>query len=331
MYAAIKDIAYYLPENKLTNEDLIADFPEWTVDKIYSKTGVSTRHIAAKDETALDMGYCAAVKLFDRACCLPSQIEFILFCTQSNDYLLPTTACILQTKLRCLNAIGALDFNQGCSGFVYGLSLAKGLIESGQVRNVLLITAETYSKYIPQGDKATRTIFGDGAAATFIEGVEADHPAIYGGQFGTDGKGARNLIVEGGGARCPTLPKKLYMNGSEIFVFTLRVIPEIIAQTLSHANLGSGDIDYFIFHQANRFMLDHLRAKLNIPSEKFILYLEDVGNTVSSTIPIAIFEAISIGVVKNAQKVMLVGYGVGYSWATQIVDLSYIEEKLGEG
>ena len=251
-------------------------------------------------------------------------MNFILFCTQSPDYILPTTACLLQERLGIPTSAGALDFNLGCSGYIYGLSLAHGLIASQQARNVLLITAETYSKYIKHDDKINRTIFGDGASATLIGlGKEQDVPAIGPFVLGTDGKGAKNLIVAKGGARnrlsnqqdLPTI----YMNGPEIFTFTLTMVPKVVQALLQKAHLSDTDIDLYIFHQANLYILEHLRKKLEIASEKMYIHISDCGNTVSSTIPIALAHGLRSGKIKPGMRAMLVGFGVGYSWGATVI------------
>lgn len=331
-YAGIRDIAYHLPEYNLTNEILVQEFPEWSVDKIASKTGIHQRRISAKDEFSSDLAVKAATILLERHD--KSKIDYLILCTQSPDYYLPTTACILQDRLGLNTAMGAFDFNLGCSGYVYGLGLAKALIENGQASSVLLITAETYSKFINSSDKSVRTLFGDAASATLIEALEAPSALMHSFTYGTDGKGAENLIVPRGGMR-PTAPSSkssptvrglesngfdLYMDGPEIFNFTLRVVPGCIQSTLEKAGKTLEQIDLFVFHQANRYMMDHLRKKLHIPSEKFFIHLEDCGNTVSSTIPIALFHAQQERVLKPNMTVMLVGFGVGYSWAGAILN-----------
>ncbi|MBB3185971.1 3-oxoacyl-ACP synthase III family protein [Microbacter margulisiae] len=331
MQAYIKHISYYLPENKLTNEQLIQEFPEWTVEKVASKIGISTRHIATKDETSADMAYKAATNLFTEHNIQPSEIDFILFCTQSPDYFLPTSACILQQRLGIPQHAGALDFNLGCSGYIYGLSLAKGLISASIAHNVLLLTAETYSKFLHPMDKANRTIFGDGASATLIgsEGIAA----IQNFSLGTDGGGYDRLIVKSRGMRHPDSignlvfdeknnPKSsdyLYMDGTEIFNFTLDVVPNLIQNTLVANHLKQEQIDQFIFHQANKYMLSYLRKKLQIPEDKFYYFLESVGNTVSSTIPIALKEAMHDSTIQSNHNVLLAGFGVGYSWGGTIL------------
>ena len=338
MQAGIKAIEYYLPEGVLTNAKLAAEFPDWTVEKIEQKTGVVARHISAEDECSSDLGVRAAEKLFVSGVCTPQEIDYILFCTQSPDYFLPTTACSVQVRLGIPKTSGAIDYNLGCSGFVYGLGLAKGLIESGQVRNVLLITAETYSKFIHPGDKSVRTLFGDAAAATLIQyfsAVESVKPYLGPFVYGTDGGGGKNLIVPTGGMRNKRTEESghvfedangnirsqdnLYMNGSEIFTFTLSAIPKSVKDVLVLANKTIGDIDLFVFHQANKFMLEHLRKKIEIPQEKFFISFSNYGNTVSSTIPIALKDALNEGKLKAGDTVMLVGFGVGYSWGAALI------------
>jgi 3-oxoacyl-[acyl-carrier-protein] synthase-3 len=336
MTARISAIEFVLPECIVTNEQLALEYPEWTVKKIYEKTGIMNRHIAAPDEFASDLAVKAAEKLFSSGAINREKIDLILFCTQSPDYRLPTTACIIQERLRIPKTCGALDYNLGCSGFVYGLALAKGMIETGSAHNVLLLTAETYSKYINPGDRSVRTIFGDAAAATLITEDTYTEELIGPFIFGTDGSGAKNLIVPAGGARHPSdsetaiehrdesgcirSENDLYMNGTEIFTFTLKSVSTAVEQLLKKAGNMLEDIDLFVFHQANKFMLDTLRVKCKIPESKYVVAMKDIGNTVSSTIPIAIKEALDSGQLKKGMRVLLVGFGVGYSWATCIIE-----------
>lgn len=326
--AYIKAVSHYLPEPVLSNEILSEQFPEWSVDKISEKTGIYNRHIAPPEMFSSDMGVAAAEKLFRDYNITPDSIDFILFCTQSPDYFLPTTACLIQERLNIPTSAGALDFNLGCSGYIYGLSLAKGLIYAGIAKNILLITAETYSKFIHPQDKSNRTIFGDAAAATVIS-AEGGVATIEEFDLGTDGKGAENLIVKRGGMRyqrsegTPVVfdeygnaghDNYLYMNGPEIFNFTSAMVPKLVNNVLTKNQLQPSDISTYIFHQANQFMLHHLRRKLKIAEENFYIYMQDCGNTVCSTIPIALEEAINTNVIKSGSKVVLAGFGVGYSW-----------------
>jgi 3-oxoacyl-[acyl-carrier-protein] synthase-3 len=327
VFAAIRAVEYHLPERALTNQELAATFPEWSVEKIAAKTGIVQRHLAAPEECASDLAVAAARKLFASSACRPEEIDFLLLCTQSPDYFLPTTACLLQDRLGLPTTAGALDFNLGCSGYVYGLSLARGLIETGQAASVLLLTAETYSKFLHPDDRGVRALFGDAAAATLVR-ARADAPPgglpwIGPFVFGTDGKGKDHLIVAGGGLRRPARDH-LVMNGPEIFSFTLRAVPQAIRQLLARAVKRMDDVDLFVFHQANGYMLEHLRKKLQIPPEKFVLALSHCGNTVSSTIPIALKEAAAARRLAPGALVMLVGFGVGYSWGATLIQASFL-------
>lgn len=332
----ITHISYFLPEKTLTNDDLAIEYESsWNSKKIYKKTGIKSRHIATT-ETTSQLAARAAEKLFSESGFPKDKIDFLLLCTQSPDYFLPTTACIVQDILGLPTSCGAFDFNLGCSGFVYGLAIAKGLIAGGMAKNVLLLTVETYTKYIHPKDKSVRTIFGDGAAATLITHEEGDPCKIGEFLFGTDGKGANNLIVPAGAMAMPRSDEtaeervdeqgnvrslnNLYMNGPEIFNFTLDIVPDTVKSLLAKAKLSMDDIDLFVFHQANKFMLDSLRDKIGIPEEKFYLNMEDKGNTVSATIPIAMKDALDEGRIRRGDKLMLVGFGVGYSWAGCIVE-----------
>lgn len=330
-------ICYFLPSTELHNNELAALYPGWTEEKILSKTGISVRHIASPSETAVDIAEHAAKKLFAKYAISPRVIDFVLFCTQSPDYKLPSSACILQDRLDIPTTAGAFDYNLGCSGYVYGLSVAKGLIAGGVAKVVLLLTAETYSKYIHPMDKSVRTIFGDGAAATLVD----EEAAKTIGKFvlGTDGAGADKLIVRTGGAREAFDPaasededasgnrrtkNNVFMAGPDIFNFTLEVVPEMMDAVCAKNGITRNDIDLFVFHQANKFMLDTIRKVNGIPKDKFYVDLEDTGNTVSSTIPIALVRAQEKGVLKQGMKVMIMGFGVGLSWGATVINFDII-------
>ncbi len=329
----VEKIVYYLPERILTNEELAGLYPGWTADKIFDKTGIRTRHVSADGETAGDLAEQAAKQLFSEYGIDPLSINFILLATQSPDYFLPTTACMLQSRLGIPTTAGALDFNLGCSGFVYGLAVAKGLIASGVASKILFITADTYSKYVHPMDKSARTIFGDGAAATLIGASDAENI----GQFvlGTDGRGYDKLIVPAGGMRMACSDStsaeqtdesgnirsqnNLFMDGMEIFNFTITTVPKTVKEALEKNGVTLEGIDLFVFHQANKYMLDFLCKKCKIPAEKFYMNFADCGNTVSASIPIALARAVQDGTLKPGMKVMLVGFGVGLSWGATII------------
>ncbi len=322
-YAAIGPIAVHFPARVETNEQLQQEFPKWDLDLIYTKTGIAQRHVAADDECASDLGVAAALKLFDRYNIDPSSIDFLLLCTQTPDYPLPTTACLMQERLGLPTSAGALDFNLGCSGYVYGLSLADGLIRSGAAQRVLLVTAETYSKYIHPTDRSLRTIFGDGAAATLIESVSTQSLTAF--QFGTDGSGADTLMVTKGGARHADnahqprhrqrWPSDLYMDGPSLINFTVAAVPKLVENILDAAQLSKKQVRLFLFHQATLKMLQLLQERLELDEDRLPIALRDYGNTVSATIPILIDEMRKSGRLQPDHSNMLVGFGVGWSWA----------------
>lgn len=335
--AFIGGVEYYLPEKVLSNTQINSEHPEWSADKISAKTGIYNRHIASEKEFSSDLGFRAAQKIFETNTISKSEIDYLVFCTQSPDYLVPTTACILQDKLGLSNHIGAIDINMGCSGYLYGLSYASGLVCSGQAKNVLLITSETYSKYINPLDKNNKTIFGDGASATIISesGIGGLKGAIRNFSFYTDGSGFDKLIVRNSGVRNSNEPSlnifdeegnyikndsNLYMNGKAIFEFTSFKVPQLIDSFLSKNKITMQSIDLFVFHQANEYMMQFIRRRCKIAEEKFFIYLKDCGNTVSSSIPIALNEAMKQQRIKNGSKVLLVGFGVGLSIAVTLID-----------
>lgn len=330
MGAKITNIEYYLPEQMLTNDQLSREFPGWSPDKIEKKVGIRERHIVKEDETALDLALIAGKKIlknYDK-----DKIDFLMLCTQSPEYYLPSGACILQDRLGLNKNIGAFDYNLGCSGFVYGLAIAKSIINSKIAESILLITSETYTKYIHPKDKGNRTIFGDAAAAAIIEKSEEEHIGEF--VLGTDGSGYKNLIVPNGGLRNRYNPNakeiddgsgsirtnnNIYMNGPEIFNFTIKAVPKVVSETLKKNNTTLNEVNYVIFHQANKYMNEYLRKKTGIPKEKYYLNLLYTGNTVSATIPIAIKDSLDNKLIKKDDKVLLVGFGVGYSWGGTII------------
>lgn len=322
-YGAVGPIAVHLPDAIETNEQLRAEFPKWDMDLIYQKTGIAARHIAGPRECASDLGVAAAEKLFNEYNIDRESIDFLLLCTQTPDYPLPTTACLMQQRLGLPTSVGALDFNLGCSGFVYGLSIADGLIRSGSARRVLLVTAETYSKYIDPSDRSLRTIFGDGAAATLIDAV--DKPSMARFKFGTDGAGADMLLVRGQGARSTEdaltprkrhrWPSALFMDGPALVYFTIEHIPKTVDQVLCEASLTREDIDFYIMHQPTRLMLDRLREEMQLTEQRLPMLLEHCGNTVSSTIPLVIENLRREDKLKPGHRNMMVGFGVGLSWS----------------
>lgn len=328
--AGISHIHYHLPEKIVTNADLVAEFPFLTEEEILKKTGVKKRHITSDGVTGSDLAFTAAQQLlttYDR-----SNIDFILFCCEGLDYKAPATACILQHRLALSKNCGAMDIPMGCTGFLNGLSVAKGLIETEQAKNILFLTAEMASTVIHPKDHELRMLFGDAGAATVIT---ADEGAMKIGHFvhGSDGSGANNLIVRRSGTRVPAdidwysshqdangmKLGLMEMNGIEIFTFALKTVPGLIKEILRKSSLTLDDIDHFIFHQPNTFLLETLRRKINIPEEKFIICMEDFGNTVSCSIPIALQETLKNKVLKKGDRILLCAFGIGYSWNATIL------------
>lgn len=330
MGAIIRAIEFVYPEQKISNDDLSRQFPDYDFSKFEDKVGIRNRYWVGENETAFDLAKQACEKLFQKID--KAEVDYILYCTQSPEYFLPTTACILQNHLGLGKNIGALDFNLGCSGFAYGVSLAKGLIDSGQAKNVLLVTAETYSKYLHPKDRSNRAIFGDAAAATIISHSDDEQIGTF--LFGTDGSGYDKLIVKNGCSRFPLdheaaetsygtdnvyTDNHLYMNGPEVFDFTNNVIPNFTKEILTKNNLTNETVNQFVFHQANAFMLNFMRKRLKIDSEKFYIDMEDGGNTVSCTIPIALKKYSQN--IEGSENIVIVGFGVGLSWSGGLIKI----------
>ncbi len=337
MSAFIKAISYHLPEKIFSNDDFFSTFPSAVTQKEnYLRIGVKKRHIVEEGTLASDLGVKAALALFKEHKVKPEEIDFLLFCSLEFDYPFPSSCSIIQEKLNLPSTCGATDYNLGCSGYVYGLGIAKGMIESLAMKNVLLITASTLTKKIHGKDKSNRFIFGDAASATLISSRE-DKKGLGSFVLGTDGKQAEKIIIRDGGARNPisensfiekeddtgniTSNAYLHMEGTGVFYFGLKTIPAMIKEVLIKEKMKLEEIDLFIFHQANLFLIGTVCNKLNIPENKVFNYMENVGNTVSSSIPITLYEAQKAGKAKAGQKILLAGFGVGLSWGATIMEL----------
>lgn len=330
--ASIRAISTYLPEKQLDNAELVRQFGTWTEQKIWAKTGIRKRHVV-EDELVSDLAAAAAEKLFEERGIDRSEIDFLLLCTECPDYFLPATACIVQDRLKLRKSIGALDYNLGCSGFIYGLALSKGLVMSGTANKVLLITADTITRTVHPKDKSTRTIFGDAAAASLIEA--ADDGGIGEFSLGTDGGGKSKLLIEGGAWAHPSSEEtrvettnrwgntrtleNIYMDGPEVLKFTLEVVPPCMDEALKKNNVTLEELDFVVCHQASFMLLEKLRDELQIPEEKFIIDMADYGNTVSSSIPLALTDLERDGRLRPGSKVLLMGFGVGLSWGGTVI------------
>lgn len=325
----IEAIEYWLPDQVVTNEDLAREFCDWDPKKAWRATGIRERRVGP--EPASDMAVQAAEKLFSLHSVDRSSIDFLLLVTQSRDYPMPATACIVQDKLGLPTSCGALDVTLGCSGYVYGLFMAKALLALGGCRRVLLITVEKISHLHP-ADRSTRVLLGEGATATLLS---ASNPIASIGNFdlGTDGRGYANLFVPAGGTALPHSPETarsvvdpagnlhsqdtLFMDGMEIFSFSVREAPKTFRAALEKNGMTREDIALFVFHQANRMILETLRAKLDIDPSRFCIDLERVGNTSSCSIPIALRNRMDA--LKPGDNVLLCGFGIGYSWGSTVL------------
>jgi len=330
--AVLTAIASYLPEALITNEAIVEQYQDWSEEKIVDTTGIHTRHTCADDEFTSDLAVKAAEALFAGDPGRRDDIDMLIVVTVSPDYITPHTSGLVQQALGLPTHVGALDVSLGCSGFTYALQLAAALIESGRSRKLLLITADRFTPYSEEGGQNVRTIFGDGATASLIEAQLPDGPVLSGGvigatSFGTDGSGAEYLRIPTGAMRGfvgdtqqPFSKPTVEMDGPQVFAFTIRVISKHIHEFLKSQDLGVEDVDLFVFHQANLFMIDHLRRRMKIPEEKFALHIAEVGNTVASTIPLALEKAIAEDRVHSGDRVALVAFGVGYSWGSVLLD-----------
>lgn len=331
----IRGISWLLPERAETNEDLVREFGTWTPEKIFRKTGITQRHIADIDKPASHYHALVGERFFSEHPDISRDtIDMLVICTETRDYIAPATACVVHGLLGLRKTCGAVDYELGCSGYIYGLSLAKGYIAGGIARRVLLITGDVITRYINRMDKATRTIFGDGFTATLLEESEKDR--VTGFDLGTDGSGFRDIIIEAGATAMPCSPETavesvnrfgnihskedLFMDGRKVLDFSLREVPASVERTLRRAGVNKEDIDLVVFHQASVLLLEGVREVLGVPKEKFVIDMAEMGNTVSSTIPIVLARAASDGRLKKGMKVLVSGFGVGLSWGTAIVE-----------
>lgn len=317
MKIKIDEISFHFGSQQENLKNLKQLNPSWDTDKIYKATGIDTRYCSSENETALDLAIKATTKLKSNY----KEIDLLIFVTQSPDYILPTTACIAQEKLSLKRSIAAFDINLGCSGFIYALSVAASLINSNQAKKALLLCADTYTKYISINDRTSRPLFSDAGASILISKSNSSSkvgPFIY----GTDGSGKNNLILRNSGTQIDTErpSKDFFMNGAEVLMFTMQNIPKGVNQLLNQVSLKISDIDFFLFHQASKVVMQNISRKLNIDHDKFLTNYDKYGNTVSCTIPILLKEKIDAGIIKRGNKLMLFGFGVGYSYGGCIIE-----------
>lgn len=327
MAISIDNISVYFPKEQRTNEMLAIDF-NTSAEQIFKNTGIRTRYVSAKDELASDMAVKAAENLFSEQQIDKNSIDFLIFCSEGFDYIAPASSCIIQNRLGLPITIGCMDLPYGCSGYVYGLGIAYGLLKAQIAQKILFITADIPTKGISNSDLELQSIFSDIATATIITDNNSNSLTHF--EYGTDGSGAHDLYVEASAFRNPIqsnfkIPEglicgQMIMNGSNVFLFAVKRVPTLIQSILEKQNATIDEIDLFVFHQASFFMLDVVRRKCKIPKEKFFVNIEDYGNSVSSTIPVALYDAEKKGVLKRGMKVLLAGFGIGYSWGATIID-----------
>lgn len=336
---SIKGISVCVPELEVDNfifgQNL---FDKETLNTTIETIGVYKRHVSTPEITASDLCYSAAIELFKELNVFPEEIDGLLFVSQTPDYRLPATACVLQNRLGCRKDIIAFDVNLGCSGYVYGLGLSFSLLQQTTVKKILLLVGDTPTKFVSKEDKASVLLFGDGGTATIIEKKAGVNDSFV--SFNSDGSGADSLIISGGGYRkqsssetlavntdslgnCRSM-ENLFMDGADIFNFTIREVPRNIKLILESADANIEDVDFFVFHQANKFMIDFLARKLKIPNSKHLFSIGKFGNTSSASIPIKIAANKELFVSKSS-NVVLSGFGVGFSWSSAFITLEGCE------
>lgn len=331
----LKAIAYSFGENTVSNIQIKEEHPDWDMEQVFQRTGVRSRPIAASGETALSMAIKATQKLFEKITLEPSEIGALIFCTQTPDHILPPNSSLLHGELGLSKNVMAFDINHACSGFIYSVGIARGLIESGISKNVLVVTADTYSRLIHPQDRSTLSLFGDGAASTLIS-VESPRLIILDMSFGSSGKNASRFVVKNGGMKSSkslknnllpdasgrvNSPDHIYMDGMGVLSFFTSTIPPVVRELLAKNNKSVEDIDFFVFHQASSLALGGLARALKIPQEKMIIDLEDTGNLVSASIPVALGRLLEKNAIRQGQLIVLCGFGVGLSWGAALIEV----------
>ncbi len=335
MGVRIVGLAVAVPKNTSSTEDLVEKFGYDIALKIQNATGVIVRHVVSGDTKTLELALESANEVLMKTGISASQLDAVILVTQTPEYKLPATACIIQDRLGIPKNAMAFDMNLGCSGYPYGIIMASSMIESGLLERVLLIIGDITSSTAAPLDQSTFPLFADAFSATIIERCSG-RGDLLGLNYGTDGSGWRNIINPIGNIRYKDVktynesnskevfpeikyPEYTYMDGNEVFIFCLKTLPKMIMDALRNSSLNKDDIDYFIFHQANLFILKHIAKKLNIADEKVPTSLDNYGNTSSASIPVTACDFFSKHDMTQPVKVAMVGFGVGYSWATVIM------------
>jgi len=316
--AVLTGIGHYLPENIVSNDEMAARVDtsdEW----ITERTGIKQRHFSAPHETAAFMGAAAAREALGHARVAPEAVNAIILATSTPDQAFPATAVHVQAAISAHNAFG-FDLAAACSGFIYALSVADGMIRSGQADNILVIGSEVYSRILNFADRGTCVLFGDGAAAVLLQAqqVEASGQGLLSTHLHSDGRLAEMLYVDGAVGRHDK-PGHLVMNGREVFRHAVTLLAGAVNEALTANNLTNADIDWLVPHQANRRIIDGVGKKLGLPAERVVVTVDKHANTSAASIPLALYQAVTDGRIKPGQLVLMEALGGGLTWGSALL------------
>lgn len=324
--ACILGAGFYVPEKIITNFDLEKKL-DTTDEWISQRTGIKQRRQASKDEPTSDLGVKAALNALKNSNIKKEEIDFVITATVTGDYPWPATANIITDKLG-LNGVPSLDVSAACTGFIYALAVAKSFVESNMYKKVLVIGAEEFTKIVNWSDRSTCVLFGDGAGAVIVGETENENCGILSTYLGSDGSKAELLFQPAGGVVHPLnreiLEKELQyvkMDGKEVYKSAVFKMQEALEIAVKNSGFTINDIDFFIFHQANKRIIDSISQKLNIPEEKNIVNVDKYANTSAATIPIALAEAMESGKIKKGMLLGLSAMGGGFTWGAAVVRL----------
>lgn len=329
----IAGVACAVPSNVRTILQDAAGAMGAKAEKISQSTGVRQRRVAPNGTCTSDLCLAAAERLLDQLGWSRDSVELLVFVSQTPDYVLPATSCSLHSRLGLSKSCAAFDINLGCSGYVYGLWVTSQLVASLGGSRALLLVGDTITSLVSPQDQSVATLFGDAGSATAIEGCSNGAEMHF--RLGTDGAGQGHLMVPAGGFRCPRSEntavrriredgnvrsdEDLFMNGAEIFAFTLKIVPPLFSGVLEQAAWTAAEVDAYVMHQANRFMLQHLAKRMRLPTEKVIIAMENFGNTSSASIPLTLTVSLAERLRSSEMKLVLAGFGVGFSWAAAAI------------
>jgi 3-oxoacyl-[acyl-carrier-protein] synthase-3 len=317
--ASIHGLGVCIPQRILSNAEL-ARMVDTTDEWITTRTGIRRRHIAGPDESTSDLALVAAERALEAAGVGPEELDLIIVGTATPDMFFPATACLVQDRLGARRA-GAFDLLAACSSFVYGLITAGQMIASGGIRRALVIGAETLSRIVDWEDRRTCVLIGDGAGAAVL-GPATGGRGIHSGRVGADGSAGDLLTVAAGGSRMPitreALERRLhraYMDGQAVFRLAVRTVPDLVRQAVAQAGWTMAEVDHFVPHQANRRIIEALRDQLGVPLERFVVNIEEYGNTSAASVPLALWEAVASGRITEDDRIVLAAFGGGFTYA----------------